>query len=117
MSICPWKWAYPEGLKETVIVLLLKKTFRSFRFGELPPVSSLSLLGNISKTVEAKQIHGFLDDTSALDPFRSGIHFGFGTETVLVTSCGHILCWQLDQGGFLRIAIQLQICIAILGNQ
>lgn len=47
-------------------------------------VSILSFLRKVIKKVVAKQLQGFLEDISALDPFCSVFCPGYGMETVLV---------------------------------
>lgn len=59
----------------------------------------MPLLGNAVEQLVAEQLQVFLEDTSALDPFQSGVQTGHGTERVLVFLTDN-LCRQLDWGRF-----------------
>lgn len=56
---------YPEGLKEVLVILPLKKrTLNLSYLSYCHPVSHLFLGGKVIENVVAEQLHSFLDDTS-----------------------------------------------------
>lgn len=62
---------FPEGLKETVILLLLKKpSLDPVDPANYHPVWNLTCLGKVTESVEAEQFQKFLDETSAYNPFQ-----------------------------------------------
>uniref|UniRef100_A0A670I3D4 Reverse transcriptase domain-containing protein n=1 Tax=Podarcis muralis TaxID=64176 RepID=A0A670I3D4_PODMU len=92
-------WTFPGELKEAVVHLFLKKTsLDPLDLTNYRPVLNLPFLGKVIERAVAEQLGGFLDETSALDPFQSGFRAGHGTETALVTLTDD-LRRQLDRGG------------------
>ena len=62
------------------------------------PVSHLAFLGKVIERAVEGQLQGFLEETSALDPFQSGFRASHGVEMALVALTDD-LRRQLDLGG------------------
>ena len=77
---------FPERLKEVVVRPLLKKSgLDPSDPANYRPILHLAFLGKVIERAVVGQLQEFLEETSALDPFQSGFHAGYGLETALVT--------------------------------
>lgn len=61
-----------------------KKIFGSITAGNYRPDSNNPVLGKMVKCAVASQLLGFMEETDYLDPFKSSVRPGYGTETTLV---------------------------------
>lgn len=54
------------------------------------PVSNLSFLGKVFEREVADQLQMYLDETTLLDPYQSGVQPSYGTETAWVALKGEL---------------------------
>ena len=74
----------------------------------------LPFLGMVVEWAAVDQLQAFLEETSVLDPFQSGLRPGHGVETALVTLTDD-LQRQLDLGGSaLLISLHLSAAFDIV---